>query len=198
MPWPCILLETTNQARVYLRRFASGMCHNRSYHNMKVLIDTATVVEDEQRHWSVDFPKPPHEDPRWPRLCECGYAFAEWDAWQVFSDRLYRNPATEALLTWDETTPGMIREAPWYTNFDDPWMGPDGKCLVMRLPGRGEWVIDGPATGGGRWTRTGEVARMTVRPSILSHPAHGIQGYHGWVTEGMLSDDLVGRTYPGE
>ena len=39
------------------------------------------------------------------------------------------------------------------------------------------------------WTVDGDLPNITVRPSIGAHV------YHGWVTDGVLSDDLEGRTY---
>jgi hypothetical protein len=70
------------------------------------------------------------------------------------------------------------------------WRGPDGRCLVLKTPA-GDWVIDGPASGGGRWERTGVPPLITARPSIL------IPGqYHGWLTAGVLSDDIDGKPPP--
>lgn len=45
------------------------------------------------------------------------------------------------------------------------------------------------SNGTSGWHVTGDLPAITVTPSI------GADGYHGWVTDGVLSDDLEGRTY---
>jgi hypothetical protein len=49
------------------------------------------------------------------------------------------------------------------------------------------WTIDGLASSGGRWTRTGEAPNFTVTPSILTPK------YHGYLTAGVLTDSLPDR-----
>jgi hypothetical protein len=73
--------------------------------------------------------------------------------------------------------------------WDAWWMpspkGPDGRYLVVRLPGNHEWAIDGPSSQHrepGAWTRTGTPPRITASPSILAGD------YHGWLRDGVLSD----------
>ncbi|WDL96961.1 hypothetical protein [Alicyclobacillus sp. ALC3] len=56
-------------------------------------------------------------------------------------------------------------------------------CVDERPFVRGEW------TDGG-WKVTGTAPNITARPSI-NFP--GL--YHGWLTDGVLSDDLEGRRY---
>lgn len=71
-------------------------------------------------------------------------------------------------------------------------VGPDAKSLYVVTPG-GYWPIDHPSTGDGPgWTRTGTPPHVTVSPSINFV---GQGGYHGWLANGILSDDLEGRTY---
>jgi hypothetical protein len=79
---------------------------------------------------------------------------------------------------------------------------PDGRCLVVKVPGRDGagnvrgflWPIDHPSSGGGPgWTRTGEPPNVTASPSI--NYAMGALGYHGWLQDGVLTDDCEGRTY---
>jgi hypothetical protein len=73
---------------------------------------------------------------------------------------------------------------------------PDGRCLVVKVPsldGRGTlWPIDHPSTGDGPgWTRTGTPPNVTASPSI-----NYVGEYHGWLQNGVLSDDVEGRTFP--
>lgn len=66
--------------------------------------------------------------------------------------------------------------------------------LFVVLPGQHLFCIDGQEWNSGRhwggWTVTGEVPDITVSPSI------NIGGlYHGWLKDGVLSDDVEGRVY---
>lgn len=65
------------------------------------------------------------------------------------------------------------------------------------LPNGALWNIYGKMSDGSKgWDITGDIPKITARPSILSH-ANGVHGeYHGWLTDGVLSNDLEGRTYP--
>ena len=40
------------------------------------------------------------------------------------------------------------------------------------------------------WTVTGEAPRITVQPSI-----NAVGDYHGWLVDGVLSDDVEGRLF---
>lgn len=196
MPWTCVLLEETNRASLALRRYAADLtapCPAGYYHEARTLIGTAPLSIDAEGNWHVDIRQPPPTDPRWPIRCACGYEFNEADNRQLAPSRLYTRQDTGAELTLDEAEPGMIWEAPWYV--DVGWHGTDGRSFVMRLPGNGEWAIDAVSTSGGRWERTGEPPNITVRPSILSHGSATRKEYHGFLTDGVLSDDLEGRTY---
>ena len=196
MPWTSVLLLETDHARMSLRRYSTDRtkpCPTAYYHNSGTPIDTAPINTDAEGNWHVEYPQPPRDDPRWPTHCACGYSFMEADNWQVSASRIYTRQDTGAELTLDEAEPGMLWEAPWYA--DVGWHGTDGKSYVMRLPGNGEWPMDAISASGGRWERTGEVPRFTVRPSILSHGTSTVKTYHGFLTDGLLSDDLEGRTY---
>jgi hypothetical protein len=62
--------------------------------------------------------------------------------------------------------------------------------LLICLPDGHHWCIDQVATNGLEgWQVSGQVPNLTANPSILS------SGYHGWLRDGVLSDDTEGRTY---
>lgn len=63
--------------------------------------------------------------------------------------------------------------------------------LMLVLPDGTAWCMDYAARNGPGWEVTGEPPHLTARPSIAS------EGYHGWLDDGVLSDDLEGRTYEG-
>lgn len=69
--------------------------------------------------------------------------------------------------------------------------------LFVVLPGRHLFCIDGQCwsngTHYGGWTVSGDAPEITVGPSI------NIGGlYHGWLWNGVLSDDVEGRTYDAQ
>ncbi len=66
--------------------------------------------------------------------------------------------------------------------------------LYVCLPSGAYFCVDrkDDAAGDAGWTVTGDPPRITVRPSI-----NHMGCYHGWLTDGVLSDDVEGRTYPG-
>ena len=51
--------------------------------------------------------------------------------------------------------------------------------------------MDGRLPDGAGWTITGEPPHLTAHPSI-----NVIGAYHGWLKDGVLSDDCEGRHYP--
>ena len=66
--------------------------------------------------------------------------------------------------------------------------------LVVELPS-GHFCIDSVYTKDGvprdrGWTVTGEPPNITLTPSINVKGA-----YHGWITNGVISDDCEGRTF---
>jgi hypothetical protein len=78
------------------------------------------------------------------------------------------------------------------------WLDEDGELCVI-LPGGGsEWNVDRgrkyneqkPSRNLPAWTRTGDLPKVTATPSI-----NAIGTYHGWLRDGVLTDDCEGRTY---
>jgi hypothetical protein len=135
----------------------------------------------------------PHNDPRWPTECGkgCGYQFTDDDRWQPWQDLLYLRPDTGQRYTIHPTgappgvariTPGASYDAWWYP---DAWRGADGIALVVICPNgpHNEWGVDRPATGGGRWTRSGDPRRaeVTASPSIAVGDPAKPGYYHGFL-----------------
>ncbi len=180
----CFVLMPTDKARTALRRYCSdSSCTGRhGYHNASIEIGTRPVVWENNgdgRSYSVVEQKPARDDARWPSCCSCGYVFKDDDVWQLFSELIYCRDNGEEYTLRDAPL-GAMWNADWYP---DAWRGPDGISLVVKTPG-GDWVVDGPSSDHGkegpRWTRTGTLPHVTVRPSIL------IGGYHGFLTNGVL------------
>jgi hypothetical protein len=194
--WECFLLERTDEFRESLRRFVlsndGGACaaHPLGYHNAEVEIGTATLPDCVWEGIAKD--DWPHDDARWPSVCTCGRTFTARDRHQHRYERLYRDSRSGKLYP--------LREAPVGAMWFVTWPSPDQWSTYYEMQGRGyrlplvlmtpagEWWMDIPASNGPGWQVTGEVPRVTARPSI-----HIPGRYHGWLTEGQLSNDIDGR-----
>lgn len=185
----CFMLRPTGTARLRLRRYADGTCPGRyDYHNATVLTDVTTdearTTADGSALAGWDVSEWPHEDERWPTRCDhCPYTFGADDAWQPHMNIRWTRGDDGGLYDGPlhETPAGAMWDAWWV---GDDRRGSDGVALCVMLPDDTVWDIDGPATGGGRWTRTGDPPVVTVTPSIQS------VGYHGFLTDGVLTDPL--------
>lgn len=64
--------------------------------------------------------------------------------------------------------------------------------LIVILPNKARFNL----TSAERlWKITGEPPEITVTPSINMDPNWNHEGWHGYLTNGELSDDLEGRNY---
>lgn len=88
---------------------------------------------------------------------------------------------------------------PWYLatpdNINDQYK--DARPLFVVLPDNSLFLAHGKCWSGnkkyGGWTVTGEA------PNITMHPSINIMGfYHGWLQNGVLSDDCEGRQFPSK
>jgi len=89
---------------------------------------------------------------------------------------------------------------PWYWAKDE-WLSDyyrqhnaHRRPLMVILPGRHLFLLDGQCWSGekryGGWTVSGDAPLITVSPSI------NIGGsYHGWLQNGVISDDCEGRKF---
>jgi hypothetical protein len=189
MPYSCFFLEPTGQAMRWLRCYSKGPCPNDpspyGYHDVEVLVESTQVIVNEDKTLSIesnDFAA----DPRWPTQCSCGYVFTHNDEQHVMWREVYRRQDTGEEIPMQMPMPvGSMWYADYYTKLG--WIGPDGHCLAVETPG-GLWVVDQPSTQGRPWQREGTPPKVTARPSI-----NIVGRYHGWLTNGVLSDDLEQR-----
>lgn len=193
----CTLLERTDLARRSLRRFvysSKGECPAGGCHHASVVIDAAVLFESEWNGKGDD--SWPHDDARWPVVCEaCGYTFHPDDQWQHNLDRLWRAP-DGTLYTHHEAPVGSMcfgcSTGPSSAEAIARGLAPnsDGissEHLSVKLPDGVWWDIDAPSSrnyqvGGSGWTREGDAPRVTAHPSIQTG------AYHGWLTNGVLSE----------
>lgn len=179
--WNVIAISPINRAAEGLRRYGGDCPGPHSFHNAYIKIGE---VDWEHRHGGSGYDDFPHDDPRWPTHCSCGYEFSEKDAWQHSMKQLYEGESFRGTL--EEAPIGAIWHSDWMGDF---WHGPDGKSYTIRLPDKTDWCIDGPSSSGGKWVRAGDYPKITATPSIAS------SRYHGFLQNGVLTDDLEGRTY---
>jgi hypothetical protein len=185
--YDCFMAERTNRYQRELRRYVSDRNEpcvggGMPYHNAVRPLDIVDAPESDANldgSSTVEFC--PMTDIHWPVACACGYLFKPSDEWQWNQHRLYRRPGSKQGFTLAHAPVGAIWTADWMQ-----WDGPDGHSLVVQTPG-GEWWIDGPSgnndgTRGPSWTRQGVPPAITVRPSIL------MPNFHGFLTNGILSD----------
>lgn len=192
----CFFLEPVpgGAHKRYLRRYiGKSTCSGpMGFHDAKVEIERG-----ERR--PVDTVDPRDElrrDPRWPKACACGYEFQPGDAWQLFTQQLYRRTDTGEEMTLREAPAGAIWDATWY--HDSPaYCGPDGRSIVVKTPG-GEWLVDSRArncdlptdTDHKCWIRHGEPPDLTVDKNgkTCGAGAGSIQcgSYHAFLRAGYL------------
>jgi hypothetical protein len=191
-PVTCFMVEPTGRAKWRLRRFtfsADKRCANRGKWRHDAESEwlgecpaaIAPFGDEGRLIFHVEHPKPPHDDPRWPSHCDCGYAFTEADEWQVWTEIIYR-AADGREMTLRDGVPGMMWNAMWMKRNNAP---PEEIYLCVVLPCGHEWYIDGPASNGPGWTRTGTPPKVTATPSIGC--GQGNSCYHGWLRNGIIS-----------
>lgn len=181
---PLRIAEPTGRCRRSLRRYVhredipcSGPW---GYHNASA--DIADVPVEEKAAHGDNWP---HDDPRWPHACDCGYLFRDSDNWQRNDHEIYRMPdGAEFAFTRSlgRCAPaGTMIRAGWY---DDYSQHPDGiESWLIALPDGGDWITSQAATGGGHWTVTGTAPDITASPSIWHNSP---KGWHGFVRGGEL------------
>lgn len=186
----CFLLTPTEQVAVSLRRYAiddAPPCTRREarYPGAEVVAYTVHDVEVEVAREvstlesSLDGDRTQRtlqrDDPWWPTACVCGYLFKDTDPRQENRVRLYRREDTGELMTVDAAPAGALYDARFLHHAEYQRNGE--LSLVCKTPA-GEWYIDGPASNGPGWSRTGTPPDIVVMPSIgIGSP----QRMHGWL-----------------
>lgn len=165
-----------------LRRYRAGTardCPAHGYHDAAAGIGEVTDRQDAAGdNW-------PHDDPRWPAACDCGYQFTPQDHWQRSDCPIVALP-DGSEFSWrgafgQVAPPGTMIRASWHDECSrhpariDSWL--------VALPDGGEWITSQQATGGDWWTVTGTPPLITVSPSIWNRKPGG---WHGWIRDGEL------------
>lgn len=205
----CFFLEPTGQTSVSLRRYThnntpdccSAHPGKSSYHDTKSFIFNEPVEKDERGYNCNGLkPLPPHDDPRWPTQCKCGYVFQEHDEWQRFTEEVYRRVDTGEEMILSQAPAGAM----WYAWWSDRFCTPQGEHnLMVKTPG-GDWAIDSQASNCTMpddrkqerhhcWIRHGTPPDITVSKeggTTCGAGAGSIQcgSYHGFLRSGYLED----------
>lgn len=198
MPWKCLLLTKTDRGKTKLRRYTfvddSACPHNKAWGHQAITPMPDVDLKYNEKGYitnSIDF-NLVSPNLVWPEKCSCGYVFKETDGKTYDVDQLFLIQDGNGRLT-------TLREAPIGSMWDAHWMHDwdlycrDGISLHVKLPGGSDWCIDGPSQQTPKskgWSRTGTAPNITASPSI-HHP--GV--YHGWLANGLLSDDIDGKKF---
>jgi len=123
-----------------------------------------------------------------------------------FADRRWSRPGHDDGWTDRTLPPGAMLDAYWRR--DTVHVGADGISLVIVLPpekrrsdtgeidNRGNWWnVDGPNFNNATWNRTGDPRDPT---SLSITPSINTPDYHGFVTAGVLTNDLGGHVERSE
>lgn len=153
---PVFFIEPTGRTRISLRRYRSTRNEDakkcplpHGYHNKLVFITEAPERKSPEgwiEEVSVDVYQ---DDSRWPAKCDCGYEFNpndEADKDQVSQDSIYRRTDNGQEMTLQEAGVGAIWNAWWMVERGSKTVGADGMCLVCKMPGGHDWMIDGVAS----------------------------------------------------
>ena len=206
------MLTKTDRVRRELRRYGGSAVDRKNvcpiwgtYHNASVFLDI--IIDKDQ----VSGDKWPHDDQRWPKICDCGqYTFIDNDNWQIFTQHLWKRDTGDEY-TLNEAPPGAMWYADWMTEKLDKskvgnmWRGPDDRCLVVKCPDGHNWMIDDQASNCTMkedkihkcWVRHGVPPQITVDKitngddRTCNAGAGSIQTpkWHGFLTNGILSEN---------
>lgn len=205
----CYWAERTGRAQIQLRKFMFGLTSATSHpddtHRFcpkreneygclgKKLTDIFVVANFKESDYGLTLHQPEEDFSNhfdWPIRCDyCSGVFPESAMKSVDSLLEYKRLDTDEMYitngNFDKNDAGMLYDG-WWLHFGEE-KREDGISLVAVTPNGHHWHIDGPATGGGTWTRVGDPKQpetLTVSPSII------ISDYHGFLQNGRFTDDL--------
>ncbi len=134
---------------LYIYSEADGCTNNNnSYHRACILIEEKDKLNEEGNVslLSDELKKLIEEKYKWPSACSCGYEFTEQDLTKksIQRDAEYSDEAGNKM-TRRNAPIGAIWNADWMAS-DPEDCGPDGLCLIVRLPNGNDWTIDSRAS----------------------------------------------------
>jgi len=169
------------------------------YHSAMVIIGRRFYPRNDEGYYERPmFVFPGHDDPRWPKACECGaHTFTDEDEWQEWSEACYQRGDTGDFVGLLRAPPGAMWDAWWLKDFGAPTS--DGRHIEVVCPNGRTWSIDSRASNCTMkddrvhhcWIRHGEPPNLTVDKNGLTCQAGAgsIQAgdYHGFLRDGVLT-----------
>lgn len=172
----CFLLERTGGLYPQII-VLGGLRDDEHYHSARVTFDRVEGDSDEHMPDLHDDTLP------WPTACDtCGEEFTETKRSAGLLHEWARPDTGETHPRPHDFGPGAMWNADWMPS---AMRNDDGVYLVVICPDGSEWHIDGPSSGGGRWSRTGTPPDITVSPSVQTNA-----GYHGYLKNGSFGPNL--------
>lgn len=148
--------------------------------------------------WTIRLIDPPAETGREEHLNPDG-SVAGLTTWRVIAvgDAWFATPAPGGGWLVYPDAPYKVHPSPHYLRHNA-----HRPPLIVCLPSKHgrfhayPWCIDEQAHDrsgphGDGWTVTGDAPRITMQPSI-----NIVGDYHGWIRDGVITEDCEGRTYP--
>jgi hypothetical protein len=119
----------------------------------------------------------------WPAHCACGYTFREHDHRQFYYERLYtRTDTGERFVLAEAPVGAMWYDDRWSLEPALGWLGPDGRCLVVKTPG-GTCYLDREVDGKKLHARDGAPPLVSVVRALT------VGRWRGWLRDGALVDE---------
>jgi hypothetical protein len=185
-------LEPTNKVRQFLRRYSreGGECsdlRNGGFHEAHTvmlgdvdvpempmsttepgereyhMLETGTAIVENGMIGPIAV-----DDPRWPTQCTCGYKFQDNASKRYWPQRLYRSSADGSLHTLRDAPIGAM----WHVDYTGH-TGPDGKCLVVRIHGRHDWMVDSRASNCDSPCKHCGIPYHSHKPETCTNPGTG-------------------------
>lgn len=145
----------------------------------------------------------PQDHPAWPTICDrCSRPLVNDDGKpadrQTHLRRIYRCPEDNREMLLREAPPGAMWFADWMIQPNGWYRGPDGHCLIVKVPGNHDWMVDSRANNCTLpndnehrcWVRHGLVPNITVDKNGLTCQAGAgsilVPNWHGHLRNGFL------------
>lgn len=139
----CFFLEPIDKYEYALRRYCRGdeKCPSTTYGHWAITgalwkgpASDCPKVEDGKPIWGDIWP---HDDPRYPTACACGYVFTPNDGWQLCPEQVHIRYGTKEETTRQKAEVGAM----WFVDYMNDWYkGHDGHVLSVKLPGNHCWM----------------------------------------------------------
>lgn len=123
--------------------------------------------------------------------------YESWEAAMAAAGEGALSPPIGAMWPAPEWLNRKVDGRPWISDRYFREWADKRPPMQVHMPGGANFLIDSRPTSGGTpgdaegWVVTGEPPSVTLSPSV------NILGiYHGWIQNGVITDDCEGRRFP--